>query len=250
MTAKQTIFGLVLLFLIGGAQFYQNIRKDNNIKEIKEMLETHIEASKVEIKLPDGFTYVYDRFAIYNAKIDTQTVITYLSVVDSFGLREDSTHFDWFIGQILYESGARQRKADGSILRGTSGEVGIAQIMPSTALGVLSQIKDPNILLRLGVHDFSFANNKSIKKVNKIKLTIEWLSDINNNLTLWGYIMRGKMERNGLLKGLVAYNAGTGGMMKFISQFRKPEKHKYIKGIRDTLRYIANKGLVPSLESV
>ena len=117
--------------------------------------------------------------------------------------------------------------------------MGISQIMPATGLDVLSKIVDPNTLLRLGASDFSFVSNKSIKKKDRIKLTIDWLSNVDNNLILWGYIMRGKMEKNGILKGLVAYNAGTGGMRKFISKFQKPEKHRYIKGIRDTMKYVS-----------
>lgn len=238
ISGKQLILGIGLLILISGLQLYQNIRQDKRLTQIEEVIE-NAPVVKEERVLPEGFDYVMDRFVLYNSKIDTQTVITFLSVMDTFGLREDTTHFDWFIGQMVYESGARMRDENGNILRGAAGEVGMAQIMPATGLDVLSKIPNPKLLYDMGADDFSFAGNKNIKKKDRTKLVIEWLSDTENNLILWGYIMRGKMERNGILKGLVAYNAGTGGMRKFISKFRNPEKHRYIKGIQDTLRYMS-----------
>jgi hypothetical protein len=239
MTNKETVVGFVLLLIIGGLQFYQNIRQNNQIIEMRELLASHIRGSKDIINLPYGFTYVYERFALYNAKIDTNTVIKYIEVVDAFNMREDTTHFDWLIGQVILESGARQFDNDGDVIRGTSGEVGMTQIMPSTALGLLSEIHDPTVLYDLGASDFSFTSKKSIDKKEKLALTVKWLSKTNNNLILWGFIMSDNMRRNGILKGLVAYNAGIGGMRKFIGLFCKPEEHKYIQGIKDTLQYVS-----------
>jgi len=238
MNNKPIIIGGALLCLIVGVQFYQNIRLNSKLVELDTTLTEHISVSKDVIVMPEGFDYVYDRFALYNANIDTQTVRTYLAVVDTFGLRKDTTHFDWLIGQVILESGARQFYENGSVLRGTSGEVGMTQIMPSTGLEYLAKIKDPTILYNLGAENFSFAYDKSIKKADKIALTIQWLTNTQNNLILWGFIMKSNMEKNGLLKGLVAYNAGSGGMRKFISKFKQPEKHAYIKSIQSALFYV------------
>jgi hypothetical protein len=186
------------------------------------------------IILPDGFDDVKVRFERFNPHIDTNTVITFLNVVDEYKLRNDQFIFDALIGQILTESGARQfhikgHASEGKVVRGTSGEVGISQIMPQTAQFYLRKLHDRGENLP-HADDFSFIGDKSFSKTTMDELTIKWLSDVNNNLALWGYIMREHLDEMGLFESLIAYNTGKGGMKKFVQE-NDPDTHSYVQKI-------------------
>ena len=195
-----------------------------------------------ESDLPPKFGVVYTTFGLYNPEIDSTTVKSFLSVVTHFELAPNDTVFNWLVGQICLESGAKQYylKGDrnsGKVVRGLSGEVGIAQIMPSTAIDYLSNhVDDPSELYALGVTDFSFV--KESKNVRS--KMVEWLSYTNNNLVLWGLMTRDNMDTHGTLRGFVAYNTGSGGMKRFVS-CNLASRHSYIVNLRGTLEYIAEK---------
>jgi hypothetical protein len=127
----------------------------------------------------------------------------------------------------------------GSVVRGSSGEVGICQIMPSTALNYLKKMsEDDYSLYDIGANDYSFVNDKSLSDNAKEKKIIEWLSRVENNFALWGFIMREGLEHNGMLEAFVIYNAGKGGMLRHISENETVSTHKYIVGIRKTIKHL------------
>jgi len=185
---------------------------------------------------PVNFDYVLSRFRLYNYETDTSTVNTFLRVVDYFGLNENDEVLEWLVGQLCLESGARQfymsdHRKHGQVVRGSSGEVGITQIMPATAIGYLrNHVSDPEELYALGATDFSFVDTPKKRRTNVIK----WLSNPTNNIILWGLMTRDNLQEHGILKGLVAYNAGVGGMKRFVKR-KQPHEHSYIRHIKDTL---------------
>jgi len=230
-----------IISLLGmGLLYYQNTRLNGRLLRFETLYSND---SLENDNLPSGFKHVYERFSLYNKEIDTNTVVNFIEVANHFGIKSNKDVFELAIGQIIFESGARQfygkdHKNFGKVVRGTSGEVGIAQIMPSTAVYYLSkQVKNMNELRELGASDFKFIHNKSLTDNDKEKLVITWLSDERNNLILWGFIMRDNLQKNGVLKALVAYNAGDGGMLKY-DECNDIATHRYIKGIKDTLKYI------------
>jgi|TARA_R110000751_G_scaffold5019_4_gene23743 hypothetical protein len=239
---KKTVITFSVLTIIVAVLFYQNIRLSSRIErlEVSDSIEqVYVDNS---IELPDSFDYVYNRFEIYNPELDTETVVLFLKSIDQFSLR-DGLVFDLLVGQIMLESQAKQfyiggHAKHGEVIRGASGEVGIAQIMPTTAMHYLKNvIKDDGSFKTLGVSDYSFMFNKHLSKQKRYDLTVRWLTDIKNNLALWGFIMRDNLRENGVLEGFVAYNVGKGGLKRFLRRFRHPNKHRYIKSIKDTLDY-------------
>jgi len=239
MEKKLTII-LVTVGLVLIALFYQTVVNRLLINDINSALtniDNHLSGTP---KLNKKFNYVHSTFKLYNPEIDTSTVNTFLRVTAHFELAENDTVFNWLVGQLCLESGAKQfylssdRKA-GKVIRGTSGEVGIAQIIPSTAIDYLSKfVSDPKELYALGATDFSFIN---VSKGNTTNV-ITWLSNPTNNLVLWGLMTRDNMVKHGVIRGLVAYNIGVGGMEKFVACNLAIE-HSYIKNLVSTLTHIA-----------
>ncbi len=239
---KKTVITFSVLTIIVAVLFYQNIRLSSRIERLEGSDSIGQVCVDNSIELPDSFDYVYNRFEIYNPELDTQTVVLFLNSIDQFNLRDELV-FDLLVGQIMLESQAKQfhlggHTKRGEVIRGTSGEVGIAQIMPTTAIHYLERVvNDESELKSLGASDYSFVFNKNLSKQQRYDLAVRWLTDINNNLALWGFIMRDNLRENGILEGFVAYNAGKGGLKRFLRSFRHPNKHKYIKAIKDTLDY-------------
>ena len=97
---------------------------------------------------------------------------------------------------------------------------------------------DDYSLYDLGVNDYSFVNDKSLSDETKQKKVITWLSRVENNFALWGFIMREGLEHNGMLEAFVIYNAGKGGMLRHISENETVSTHKYIVGIRKTIKHL------------
>ena len=234
---KRLISILIGIGLILGLLFYKTITISSHVAELECELDSI--TTIVNTPLPVGFDYVMERFSLYNPSIDTATVSTFIKVTTHLGLDKDDEVFKMLVGQICLESGAKQfytseHKKFGKVIRGTSGEVGMTQIMPNTAIGYLSShMGDEAELLALGATDFSFVTDKSGRRAKMI----QWLSHTDNNIILWGFMMRDNLEANGLIKGLVAYNAGHEGMRRFVKG-NDPETHSYVMSIIDTLAYI------------
>jgi len=168
---------------------------------------------------------VRNKFRNYNPNMKDDFIPLFINVMDSFKLNK---HRDFFIAQILLESkGNHYINNSKNILIGSSGEYGICQILPSTALHVLSKInkKEKNKMIKLGATDFS--NLKTEYDAKK------WLSDKENNIILFGYIIKCNMNiyRNNVYKAMIAYNTGIGGINKFIEEGGELSDHHYYKGV-------------------
>ena len=237
MNKKDFIFyGVVTVIL--AIMFYQNVRMESRLSDMEE----RNKMTTTKVALPDSFDYVMNRFKLYNENIDTNTVVLFIKSIDYYSLNRKGV-FDLLVGQILLESKAthiypKGHALAGSVVRGSSGEVGICQIMPSTALNYLKKMSDDDYsLYDIGANDYSFVNDKSLSDEVKQKKVIAWLSRIENNFALWGFIMHEGLEHNGMLEAFVIYNAGKGGMMKHRSS-GAVSQHKYIVGIRKTVKYL------------
>jgi hypothetical protein len=236
MNNKDFIFYGIVIFILG-IMLYQNIQISSRLSDI----ENRDRATKVAT--PDSFNYVMDRFKLYNENTDTNTVLLFIKSVDYYSLNKKDV-FDLLVGQIILESRAihtypKGHALAGSVIMGVSGSVGICQIMPSTGLNYLENMSDDDYsLYDLGVSDYSFVNDKSLSKEAKLNMVIKWLSRIENNFALWGFIMHEGLKHNGTLEAFVIYNAGKGGMLGYISENKTICSHKYIVGIRKTIKYL------------
>lgn len=198
-----------------------------------------------ESVLPDNFDRVYKTFYSYNQDIDTSTVITFCRVSLAYGLSNDEVEFDWLMAQILLESGARQYKLDKcnnqTLLTSNTGAVGFGQILRSTCLAYMrkSLNKNDSIIFKgLGVTDYSFAYDETCSRNESWALARKWLSDERNNIAMWGKIMSGELKRRSLMKALVSYNVGPGGMQVYLDSGNALVAHHYIRGIRARLKYV------------
>jgi hypothetical protein len=197
------------------------------------------------------FDYTYDRFEIYNKDIDTASVDLFIRVADHYGFTKDSVQYRLIVGQILLESGANQtyykgHPYEGQLVVSYAGAVGRTQILPSTAYHFMSKIlseDDVRIFKNFGASDFSFATDDELTKRQKIQKAKEWLSDNENNIIMWGYIMRHNMSKTGnnIIKSLIAYNAGRGGLNMFMKRGNSIYDHDYVKGIYNRLARVERK---------
>ena len=234
MNKKDLIFyGIVTVIL--SVMFYQNIMLSRRLSDMEN------KGNKPELVLPASFNYVFDRFKVYNNDVDTNAIILFIKSVDYYELNKKEI-FDMLVGQILLESNAKHvypsgQANAGQVIRGSSGAVGISQIMPTTALHYLQRIaEDDRILYDLGVSDYSFVNRNDLTKDVKLNMTIEWLSRIENNFALWGLIMRDGLKSNGVVEAFVIYNAGKGGLNRHISLNGTISGHKYLVGINNAIK--------------
>jgi len=204
----------------------------------KKKLEIVVETTK----LPDNFDYVYKHFKVYNPNIDTQTVILFNDVCTHYKLDTTKQLLNLCIGQILYESGAKQRypsnhQKKGELVKSYAGAIGIGQIMPNTAYGIISKLspKEAAEMLELGCTPvYCIRYSDTVREYSK-----EWISNKRNNLIMWGHIMRSNLsKRPNIYKALVSYNSGTGGMIRFVNNGGNVSQHKYVKGIRNTLNVV------------
>ncbi len=212
---------------------------------------SNIQPIQVEVReeptpLPDKFNKVYKSFHSYNPKIDTSTVITFCNISLAYGLTDDIVEFDWLMGQILLESGAKQYNMDKcnnqTVVLSSTGAVGFGQILRSTCLGYMRRSMNKNdsiIFKRFGVSDYTFAYNYSCSRQESWDYAQDWLSNETNNIAMWGKIMSGELKRRSLMKALVSYNIGPGGMRDYLDSGNAIISHHYIKGIRARLKYVS-----------
>lgn len=178
----------------------------------------------------DKFTFVKNRFAAFNRELSDTTVEKFLEVSTHFDLDVDDKTFDLLIHQILLESGAKQcynntHAYAGEIMKSSAGATGFGQIMPKTALSFLLKFVDPTEMEELGCEDFSY--------VHSTKDAIRWMEDENNNIALWGVIMRYNLDHsnNNIVHALISYHDGGGGMRQFLKTGASPGSHEYIQKI-------------------
>jgi hypothetical protein len=194
-----------------------------------------------EIILPNNFDYTFDRLYAYNKNIDTSTVVKFLEVSEAYCLNDIET-LRWSIGQLLLESGAKQHYSDGRLVISPTGAIGIGQILGSTCLDFMVRKisnDDANLFCQLGATDFTFAYDKRYSKKEKIIKAKKWLSNENNNLIMWGYIMRNNIDKKrGIIGALISYNVGYGGFNIFLKAGNKGYEHEYIVLIRQRINYV------------
>lgn len=231
---KSLMFLGVIIVLIFGLNLLNNPKQKKDKKPEKIVKEIR--------ELPTNFDYVYKHFKVYNPNIDTQTVILFNNVCAHYKLDTTEQLLNLCIGQILYESGAKQRypsnhQKKGELVKSYAGAIGIGQIMPNTAYGIISKLspKEASEMLELGCTPvYSIRYSDSVKEYSK-----EWISNQKNNIIMWGHIMRKNLsKRPNIYKALVSYNSGTGGMIRYVNNGGSVEHHKYVNGIRNTLNVV------------
>ena len=194
-----------------------------------------------DIILPNNFNYAFTRLNAYNSRIDSSTVIKFLEVANEYCL-DDIETLRWGIGQILLESGGKQFRRDGSLVLSNTGAIGIGQILGSTALDMMNRRMDEHdehIFYSLGATDFTFAYDNRYNKKEKVLMAKKWLAVENNNLVMWGYIMRNNInKKKTIISALISYNIGIGGFNNFLKAGNKGYEHEYIVLIRERINYV------------
>jgi len=182
------------------------------------------------IKVDDNFDFAYKAFRYYNSEIDTETVNQFIRVCEFYNFDTTKTTFKLFVGQILIESGAKHYK-NGNINIGGGGHIGIAQISPKSGLAIMTKYVTND--------DFKtfryLSNDSTMVKPTTYSQSVKWLSNKNNNLIFWGYIMSRNIRLLPAENALVRYNAGPGGYQSYVNSGRKIHNHHYIIGIKSKL---------------
>jgi len=236
---------LNLIGLLFAVSFLSSVKVPPQKTRIKVKLSQPVEVNSICVEenyLPDNFLIIYNSFKKYNPYVDSVTALRFADVVNCFGLNDKET-VRWSIGQILLESGAKQyyqptHPKEGRLVVSSAGAIGFTQILPSTAYGYMIKKvskEDKECFRELGVTDFSFAYSKIYSKTKKINMTKVWLMDENNNMAMWGKIMSSKLKTKPIIDALITYNAGSGGLNKYVNSGGLKIKHKYIRGIKDRL---------------
>jgi len=246
------IGALILLALLLTLSVYSLDKVDVQHTDVKEYVDDstyvwHVDYAKqqqdivdsVLARVKDNFDYVFPKFKKFNPNIDTATVRKFASVI--FGFKLDSTdyHREMYTGQILAESGAQQYRQDGSLVVGLAGEIGMCQIKASTCLDYLVKRMDSldkESVCIMGASDYSFAYDESLTTGEKVKMTREWLSFVENNIIMWGFITKHDLAKKKTIhKQLVSYNMGSAGMYRFMSNGGNVSNHKYVKKIKSKI---------------
>ena len=205
--------------------------------------------------VPEHFDYVYNRFETYNPDIDSSTVILFNEVCTNYRLDTVPSLLEWCVGQILLESGAKQyyhkgHPKEGRMVRSSAGAIGFTQIMPNTAYGYLTKyvtVDEFRVMSELGATSIDFVDDENLTENDIRVASKDWVELECNNIILWGYMMRRKLDKLGPIEQvLVSYNSGTAGMYKFLKNGGNLYKHKYIRGIKSKLKYAEN-NLVSSI---
>jgi len=216
---------LIIISIILSTSFITNSKN-------RELLEN---VNFNEQKLPDNFEKAYYAFKNYNKNVDTLTVITFCEVSRLYGFTDDEKIFNLLISQILHESGAKHFNSKNSILTSTGGAIGFTQIINRTGLENLQKLTDNDreIFKKIGVTDYSFINENQCSNDELLDVTKLWLSNIKNNICMWGKLINDELvKHNDLKKALITYNDGVYKSKKFINNTdNKLDDHKYINNI-------------------
>lgn len=193
----------------------------------------------IDASIKTNFDYAFLKFRAFNDDIDSSTVRTFAKVMTYYGLDSTDYHRDMYTGQILLESGARQRKKDGSVLVGLAGEIGMCQIKPTTCFDYLEKKVDSadiKIMLMLGATEFPHVFDDRMRKEQKIRFTKVWLGKVRNNIIMWGFMTRLDLDKKGDINTqLVSYNMGTAGMYRYKKNGGSINGHAYIRKIKSKL---------------
>ena len=248
MKLGRLIGGMLLLsFLVSSQLTY---KKSNPVEAPTFMV---IEFPKFTSEAPkisnESYRYVFERFNHYNKNLDSSTVSVFLTVTSHYSLDTNTMLFDKLVAQLCLESRAAHRLPNGSIHASGTGAMGIGQITPTTAFGYMkSHItqEEREIMYSLGATSFDWCDEHEFKRNNGRKwvdtkttrpIVKEWLSNETNNLIMWGYMMRYAIDkRKNLDQALVKYNAGTGGLNKWIKAGNSVSSHFYVVKINSIVR--------------
>ena len=192
------------------------LKKEND--KIKKILEKR--NSKIK--------YIKSKFKRINPKVEDDLVNLFIIVSDHYNLHPHES-YDLFISQLLVESRGRQHDKKGKVITGLAGEIGVCQIIPSTALFFLKHklsSKELESMIKLGADD-----PRKVKTEFQAK---KWLSKTKNNVIMWGYIMNYNIKKTHgkVSEGFVAYNTGFGGLKNFKGNGHKAIEHSYYKKIK------------------
>lgn len=181
------------------------------------------------------YKYVHNRFKLYNDKIDSVTVKTFIEVATTFKLDTNMYMFDMIIAQICVESGAKHRYKNGKLVVSSGNAIGITQIVPNSGYRFLKNVvkKDDRLYNELGGTYYGHIINKSrCKARNDVK---KFLAIERNNIILWGYIMRYSLEKaDGKLEdALLIYNQGEGFYRRFIKRKKNVTNFAYVSHIHN-----------------
>lgn len=173
-------------------------------------------------------------FKLFNPKVSDRTVETFIKVVSAYDLERV---YSSCIHQLCLESAMDPTAV-------SSGHaIGLCQITPTTAFDVLHKV-DPQEhvrMKRLGATSIAWAisgeyttrtdtsgiSKKFIGQPLREK-AITWLKDPENNLILWGYIMRDNLRTMSVDRAFLAYRLGNGAILRYKGN---ASKHPYIAGM-------------------
>jgi hypothetical protein len=180
----------------------------------------------------DNFKFAEKAFKFYTKVVDTSIIEQLIKVSDYYGLDDNHT-FKMCVGQIMVESGGNHYK-NGEVIVGHGGHIGMSQISPTSGLAVMKKIvtdDDFEIIKRLS-GDTLMAKPKTHSE------SIEFLSNVNNNLVFWGYLMGRNIKLGSIEGALVRYNAGPGGYKNYVNSGEVVSNHLYIRKIKNKLSKI------------
>lgn len=253
MKKKNSTIGLptIILLVLGTFLFLNLIVRSTNVERDNRLANNEFECNDSicveDIQISTNFDFVYDRFIVFNPDLDSSTVHTFNAVCEHYKLDTTEELLNWCVGQILLESGAKQyyetgHPKEGQLVQSSAGATGISQIMPATAYGNLKKYvteEDAKEMAELGCTPFDFVNDTTCSYSEGLELSKTWLENETNNIILWGFIARKKLnKRPDILKVLVSYNAGTGGMINYVNSGGILAEHSYVKGIQTKLNYV------------
>jgi hypothetical protein len=228
ISLKYTVY-VLLIGLVISQHYYISSLSDNLERANNSLDSTLTELARIKYK---KFDYVSNKFKVFNPDIENSTIRQFMAVMKHYNLDTTNKIYETCISQICLESTARQRDENGNVIISSGGAVGITQITPTTAhhylVNVLSD-EDKKELIKLGGTDYTFLGDSKQLGNNRKKL-IKWLSNINNNIILWGYIMRHtlKTQNYNLHNALVVYKDGPAGLSRFVEKGNDTSKHSYV----------------------
>lgn len=216
---NKTQIGIILLLLM---QLSTTFIFSTKINRLESKIETILGVDE----LVRNMTTKFDK------NINPSTINKITKAISYFNLDTNEKVITMCVAQILTESGGNHYdKRSKDILNG-GGAIGVCQILPSTAVGVLSSSsKIRNKVVKFGVTPINFTDD-SIPYSERLNLAKKWLSNEKNNIALWGGIMSNTFYYNfDIEKTLIAYNAGVGGLQKYLKKGGEPNKHPYVNKI-------------------
>jgi len=248
---------LIFLFVLSCAGFFisakilidteeESAQKTSQINNLEEENGEHKEnirqyEQNIDIVVKKRFKKyrnAHKVFHYYNKNINDTVIEFFLDICQYYKLDTSDLNFNLSLAQLRYESGLRQYRyyrGKKTIIRGYAGEIGMCQIMPPTAFLVLRKMDKYD--LEIMVDNFGCTMPDFLGNVSywsSRKKIVAWLSNIKNNLALWGYLMNSYMsETKSHYKALHIYNAGHGGYNKWRRKTgRSSEKFKYVYKVK------------------